>query len=290
MYKISEIAEQTNEILSSHRNVANDAVIDVMMDAFQELGMLMAGTERVNGAVLEFDKGAGSFQPADLENVLIHFRKDDIAEWLMGLSENDRVSLMMKFLDYDRIRMQDFRARYPKAFMKWTPEEDSQLREMYESKCSWRQLSEHFGRNTNALKLRLERLGYNLGSDAGRSRFHPSPLPAAASTTTAAAPQVSSTSQAAAAPQVFWSESAAGRPAAVSNAPASPDDGRSKFSGHVRPLVPSDDAGAASEAAPDPHAAPAGLVAEPAAFQPAPASEGERYASFPVIPHLNGEG
>lgn len=176
MYKISEIGEQTNEILSSHRNVANDAVLDVMLDAFQDLGVLMSETERVNEAVLEFDKGAGGFKPADLEDVLIHFRKDDLAEWMMGLSENGRTSLMMKFLDYDTIRMQDFRSRYPKAFMKWTTEEDSRLREMYVSKCSWRQMSEQFGRNTNALKLRLERLGYDLGADAGRSRFHPGPL------------------------------------------------------------------------------------------------------------------
>ena len=170
------MAEQMNEILSSHRKVADEAVADVMLDAFREVGALLAETEEAEGVVLEFDKGAGAFKPADLENALVHWRKQDLVEWFIGLSELERTTLMSRFLDYDRMRMQEFRARYPKAFMKWSAEEDAELSAMYSGQCSWREMSAHFGRNTNALKLRLERLGFDLGANAGRSRFHPRPL------------------------------------------------------------------------------------------------------------------
>lgn len=187
MYRISELAEQTNEILSSHRELANDAVMDEMLDAFREVGAFLAETEKANGVVLEFDKGVAGFRPADLENVLLHWRKEDLVEWLMGLAELDRLALLMRFLDYDRLRMREFRSRYPNAFAKWTPAEDNDLRAMFEAKCSWRKLSEHFGRNTNALKLRLERLGYDLGASPGRSRFSAAAAPAAAATAPAPA-------------------------------------------------------------------------------------------------------
>lgn len=170
-----------NEILSSHRKVADEAVADVMLDAFREVGALLAETEEAEGAVLEFDKGAGAFKPEDLEKVLVHWRKQDLVEWFIGLSELERTTLMSRFLDYDRMRIQEFRARYPKAFMKWSAEEDAELAAMYKGQCPWREMSAHFGRNTNALKLRLERLGFDLGANAGRSRFHPRPQPGAGS-------------------------------------------------------------------------------------------------------------
>ena len=175
------MAEQMNEILSSHRKVADEAVADVMLDAFREVGAFLAETEEAEGVVLEFDKGAGAFKPADLENALVHWRKQDLVEWFIGLSELERTTLIMRFLDYDRLRIQEFRARYPKAFMKWSAEEDAELSAMYSGQCSWREMSAHFGRNTNALKLRLERLGFDLGANAGRSRFHPRPQPGAGS-------------------------------------------------------------------------------------------------------------
>lgn len=175
------MAEQMNEILSSHRKVADEAVADVMLDAFREVGAFLAETEEAEGVVLEFDKGAGAFNPADLENALVHWRKQDLVEWFIGLSELERTTLIMRFLDYDRLRIQEFRARYPKAFMKWSAEEDAELSAMYSGQCSWREMSAHFGRNTNALKLRLERLGFDLGANAGRSRFHPRPQPGAGS-------------------------------------------------------------------------------------------------------------
>ena len=171
-----------NEILSSHRKVADEAVADVMLDAFREVGAFLAETEEAEGVVLEFDKGAGAFKPADLENALVHWRKQDLVEWFIGLSELERTTLIMRFLDYDRLRIQEFRARYPKAFMKWSAEEDAELSAMYSGQCSWREMSAHFGRNTNALKLRLERLGFDLGANAGRSRFHPRPLAGSEST------------------------------------------------------------------------------------------------------------
>ena len=48
---------------------------------------------------------------------------------------------------------------------------DEALLEMYAHKPSWRSLSSHFGRNINAIKLRLQHLGVDLGAEAGRARY-----------------------------------------------------------------------------------------------------------------------
>ena len=72
--------------------------------------------------------------------------------------------------------MQELRARFPRAFTKWVAEEDQTLLAQYQDataqgqKVNWGALAGRFGRNVNAIKLRLEHLGVNLGPDAGQPR------------------------------------------------------------------------------------------------------------------------
>ena len=91
----------------------------------------------------------------------------------------DRIQLLKEFLDFNSLQMEDFRRRFPNAFKKWTKEEDAMLLESYQLELEdathnegvdWDFLAFDLGRNVNAIKLRLEKLGVDLGSEAGRPR------------------------------------------------------------------------------------------------------------------------
>ena len=91
--------------------------------------------------------------------------------------------LMMAFLDVQGLRRIVLRDRYPMAYKAWTDEEDASLRQLYDESSKsgdvipWPSIASCMGRNVNAVKLRLEYLGYDLGSDAGRSRRPSGTLP-----------------------------------------------------------------------------------------------------------------
>lgn len=169
--KISEEAPRLEAVLAPHRSIAYDALTDIMMDALRDVSEWMNADECSELDGWEFDRDVCGFRQEQLEKVYISGGGDRLLQWVAGMQEQDRLSLLMSFLDWDRLRMNDFRARYPNSFLKWSGSDDEALLEMYSSGSSWRTLSNHFGRNVNAIKLRLQHLGIDLGADAGRSRF-----------------------------------------------------------------------------------------------------------------------
>ena len=169
--KISEEAPRLEAVLAPHRSIAYDALTDIMMDALRDVSEWMNADECSGLDGWEFDRDVCGFRQEQLEKVYISGGGDRLLQWVAGMQEQDRLSLLMSFLDWDRLRMNDFRTRYPNSFLKWSGSDDEALLEMYSSGSSWRTLSNHFGRNVNAIKLRLQHLGIDLGADAGRSRF-----------------------------------------------------------------------------------------------------------------------
>ena len=169
--EISEAAVLFQDVLSPHRSVAYDAVTDIMLEALEELAGLLDDKEVAGEEGWVFNRPACGFKPEQLEKVSAMGKAGGPAEWLSSLTEGEKMAMMMSFMDWDRLRMKEFRSRYPKSFMKWEPAEEEALLEMYAHKPSWRALSSHFGRNINAIKLRLQHLGVDLGAEAGRARY-----------------------------------------------------------------------------------------------------------------------
>jgi len=65
---------------------------------------------------------------------------------------------LLEFIGVGRLKMASMRARYPNAFRPWTHELDAELEKMWCAGASYAELSEKFGRNENALKVRVVRL------------------------------------------------------------------------------------------------------------------------------------
>lgn len=169
--KISENSAILETILAPHRSIAQDALTDIMIEALDELAAYLNNDESIDSDGWEFDRGVCGFRQEQLEKVFLSGGGERLLHWVAGMQEQERLLLLMAFLNWDRLRMNDFRARYPNSFLKWTSADDESLLEMYSSGNSWRTLSDHFGRNVNAIKLRLQHLGIDLGAEAGRPRF-----------------------------------------------------------------------------------------------------------------------
>lgn len=164
------ISATADEIMGSHRALAYDALTDVMLDAFTEMCTALteepAATGETAGVV-----GPTGFTARDIRLIKEHFEQDDLPVWLTEMDEAERDRLVEAFLDLDGKRWRAFRTKYPQSFTKWTEDADQELLTLYSNGMGWSELSSHFGRNTNAIKLRLGKLGIDLGPAAGRSRF-----------------------------------------------------------------------------------------------------------------------
>lgn len=159
------------DMMAPHRSIAYDAVTDIMLEAFEELSDFLNDKGLSGAEGWTFNRQAGGFRPEQIEKIYEMGKAGEPVVWLSGLTEGERFALMMAFMDWDRLRMKEFRNRYPRSFTKWEPAEDEALLEMYPNRASWRELSSRFGRNVNAVKLRLQHLGVDLGAEAGRARY-----------------------------------------------------------------------------------------------------------------------
>ena len=170
--KISEAAGELEGIVGMHRNVAYDALTDILFDALCDVSAWLNAYGDDEAVEWEVDRQVCGFSREQLVKVLSGTDEGKIRLMLAEMPEFERLSLIMSFLNWDSLRIQNFRSRYPNSFMKWSPEDDEALMEMYSAGKSWRALSDRFGRNINAVKLRLQHLGVDLGAEAGRPRFN----------------------------------------------------------------------------------------------------------------------
>lgn len=187
--KVSELKDRIQRILDIHRCEAYEAVRVIMANAFQKIARVLLTEERLAGSDITFDKMVCGLSADAMKDILRHGENGDGKEWLEGLfMENpskpiggQALRLLMEFLDFERMRMASFKAKYPNAFLKWKSEDDERLLKEYGealvrnggtniTRSDWNRLSADFGRNVNAIRLRLGDLGLDLGKDAGQSR------------------------------------------------------------------------------------------------------------------------
>ena len=162
-------------ILNEQRALAHDTLDDLMHEAFLEIGALLSEPAGEGGQAAPAHAVAG-LSPRTLQLIRQHHGAGDLAEWLTSGAEGNKSTCISQFLNLNALQMQELRVRFPRAFLKWTDEEDRALLSLYQEalaqgkKVSWGELARTFGRNANALRLRLEHLGVDLGDEAGQPR------------------------------------------------------------------------------------------------------------------------
>lgn len=179
-FLVTDLAGAVTEILEEGRRIIDDAVDDLMIEAFERVGDLILSQEQATGRKADINGAMCGLSKQVLQDIYGHAQSSTVASWILEGADGKKVRLRMDFLNYDRMKIMDFKAAYPRAFTKWTPEEDDELVRLYRTALSlcapgarripWSNISARMGRNPNAIKLRLEHLGFDLGSEAGIPR------------------------------------------------------------------------------------------------------------------------
>lgn len=165
-------------IINSNREMAYETVEELMLDAMSELLRTIQTQALGAGEDIRFDKAVCGLRPQLLATAYDRYVNYDFCEWYLSADKYDKIWMLLGFLDVDGARKAEFMSRYPNAYGKWSEAEESKLLQMYNEslatesgKPSWSAISKALGRNTNAIKIRLERLGIDLGEEAGHSRY-----------------------------------------------------------------------------------------------------------------------
>lgn len=179
-FPVSDLTGAVTEILEEGRRIMDDAVDDLMVEAFERICALIHGKEESEGKHVSFNSSVAGISKQVLEELYGRYSRGSVADWVLSGADGKIVRLRMDFMNYERMRVMDFKANYPRAFTKWTDEEDAELLRLYHAAQSvsppgthrmpWSALSKRLGRNPNAVKLRLAHLGIDLGPEAGIPR------------------------------------------------------------------------------------------------------------------------
>lgn len=179
MMRISEMSGVLEPIIKSNREMAYEAIEELMLEALSDAMKAVQTNVQGAGEDIRFDKAICGLKPQLLSMAYQRFVNNDLEKWYISADRYDKIWMLMDFLDVDGARKAEFMSRYPNAYGKWSADEDNKLLQMYNDSVSspsgkpmWKAMSEELGRNVNALKLRLERLGIDLGDDVGHSRYN----------------------------------------------------------------------------------------------------------------------
>lgn len=177
--KMETDEKRIRSILEEYRTLAFDALDQLMFEAFHELGRALAETEgsvRTDASGPVPVRAVCGLSARTLRQIQEHYEDGDLADWLDAGIDGERLPYLREFLNLNSLEMKELKMRHSNAFTRWTAEQEASLlasyREYAESgvQVPWWILSLQSGRNVNALKLRLEKLGVDLGPEAGRPR------------------------------------------------------------------------------------------------------------------------
>ena len=161
------------QILDEQRSLAYEALDDLLYDAFLEIGTLLAKTGDTEGPI----RATGGLSSHALLRIREHAASGDLSDWLAGGADGDKSLYIKDFLNLGKLQVEELRARYPRAYSKWTDADDEALLSSYRQAAQpgqqipWSRMAEQLGRNSNALKIRLGYLGVDLGPEAVQPRW-----------------------------------------------------------------------------------------------------------------------
>lgn len=155
--KNSSIERKLRRILDDGRHEAMMRIEDIEKEVFERIAKEIAEEESRSGKTMNLAKGLLGMKAESIREICEEYRKSgDLCSYTRG---DKRSSLVMEFLNFDRMRVRMFKTRYPKAFMKWSKDEEDRLCEMMKAGESFEAMSRAFKRNINSIKLHLDRLG-----------------------------------------------------------------------------------------------------------------------------------
>lgn len=167
-----DFTKEISGIVSRGRSRAKSVLKDELIDCITEICDYFRKFIRETGEVPAPEKGIAGFTLEQIQTFVGlcapegDFSFNDILDLVLESPVEQTDDLILRFMDFREMNRAGVRARYPNTFRKWTPEDDDDLRSAYGQSdpdaVNWTDLSHRFGRPVNALKIRLEHLGFTL--------------------------------------------------------------------------------------------------------------------------------
>ena len=124
------------------------------------------------GEKYEFNKSIAGFSPEQLNLFIEKYYAEGVDEWIDEGADGLLDELIIRFMHFREKNRVGVRKRFPCTFQKWSAQDDEDLRAIWtrtdQDNVKWEDLEEMFGRPRNAIKIRLEKLGFTLAEPAVR--------------------------------------------------------------------------------------------------------------------------
>jgi len=133
MSKVSEHKEELAECVNFWRESTYKCVWEQMIDFFENLGRVLYLIEEEELMALVFDKPVSGIPASLMETAKERFFTGKTREWMDEAGNGERAEMLMAFLNFDQLKMDNFKCRYPNAFHKWTEKDDAALLSAYNS-------------------------------------------------------------------------------------------------------------------------------------------------------------
>lgn len=168
---IVELRKRIEEKMGVERFMLYEDICEVIMDVFVEIGTMMRSQEGLcGGEKVRFASPVAGLPVSVLEQIRDKSEEGDVMQWVTSWTEGEKARYMLAFLNVNALSAKDFRDKFPRAYTPWLDDDDATLIDMWQQGTKWTEMSQTLGRNVNALKLRLQHLGVDLGAEAGRPR------------------------------------------------------------------------------------------------------------------------
>ena len=166
----TEFNQSIRQMILENRRETHYSIKNDLLDTLMEICRYIKKHQESTGEIPSFPKNIEGISGKALEKVYELYTMDTLIEWAYDDPDNEVNGLMLDYLGARDMSRNALRNRYPCTFKKWTEQDDQDLRTIYVRQdpdaVDWNELSTMFGRTVNAVKIRLERLGFTLKEPA----------------------------------------------------------------------------------------------------------------------------
>ena len=167
-----DLSKKISSIIRHRRKHAHYYLKDILADTINTLCEVYNDEMLLKTEEYQFTKDVAGFTPAHLEIFLDKYDNGEVDTWIESGADGMLDDLIIRFMNFRKMSRSSLRQRFPCTFLKWTPQDDEDLRAIWmrtdQDNVKWEDLEEMFGRPRNAIKIRLEKLGFTLAEPAVR--------------------------------------------------------------------------------------------------------------------------
>ena len=167
-----DLSKKTRAIFSGKSHLAKLCLRNMLADAVNTFCDEYDEQIKSTGEKYVFEKAVSGFTPEQLNLFVEKYYAEGVDEWIESGADGMLDDLIIRFMNFREMNRNGLRQRFPCTFLKWTPQDDEDLRAIWirtdQDNVKWEDLEEMFGRPRNAIKIRLEKLGFTLADPAIR--------------------------------------------------------------------------------------------------------------------------